>query len=189
MTLPFAWQILYWTWVASEVIIGVATRTKESTGRVRDRGSLVLLWIIILASMTAAIWISEATRPNLFGGTRALKAAGLIVLVLALVIRWTAIYTLGKSFSSNVAILDSQLLNRSGLYRYVRHPSYLGLILVFLAVGLHSRNWLSLAIALVPTVGAVLYRIQVEESALLQAFGEEYVTYSSQVRRLIPGLY
>jgi protein-S-isoprenylcysteine O-methyltransferase Ste14 len=189
MTLPLGWQILYWIWVASEVIIGVATRTKESSGKVRDRGSLLLLWIVILGSMTAAIWISEANLPNMFGGTRALKAAGLIVLVIALGIRWTAIYTLGKSFSSNVAILDSTKLNRSGLYRYVRHPSYLGLMLVFLAVGLHSRNWLSLAIALVPTTSAVLYRIHVEESALRQAFGEEYVIYSKQVHRLIPGLY
>jgi protein-S-isoprenylcysteine O-methyltransferase Ste14 len=42
---------------------------------------------------------------------------------------------------------------------------------------------------LVPTTAAVLYRIHVEEFALLQAFGEQYVTYRNQVRRLIPGLY
>jgi protein-S-isoprenylcysteine O-methyltransferase Ste14 len=189
MTLPLAWQILYWTWVASEVIIGIGTRTKQSSGKVHDRGSLLLLWIVIVCSMTAAIWISEATPPNMFGGTRALKIAGLMVLAIALVIRWTAIYTLGKSFSSNVAILDSQKLNRSGLYRYVRHPSYLGLVLVFLAIGLHSRNWLSLAIAVIPPTAALLYRIHVEESALLHAFGEDYVVYSKKVRRLIPGLY
>jgi protein-S-isoprenylcysteine O-methyltransferase len=184
-----AWQILYWTWVVSEVIIGVGTRTKQSTGKVRDRRSLLLLWIVILSSMTASIWISETRPPNMFSGTRSLKLFGVIVLIIALAIRWTAIFTLGKSFSSNVAILDSQKLNRSGLYRFVRHPSYLGLILVFVAVGLHSRNWLSFAIAVVPTTAALLYRIRVEESALLQAFGEEYVSYSEQVSRLIPGLY
>jgi protein-S-isoprenylcysteine O-methyltransferase Ste14 len=189
MTLPLAWQILYWTWVASEVIIGIGTRTRRSTGKVHDRGSLLLLWIVIFSSMTAAIWISEATPPNMFGGTRSLKVVGLIVLVIALIIRWTAIYTLGKAFSSNVAILDSQKLNRSGLYRYVRHPSYLGLILVFFAVGLHSRNWLSFVIAVVPTAAALVYRIHVEESALIRAFGEEYLVYSKQVSRLIPGLY
>jgi protein-S-isoprenylcysteine O-methyltransferase len=189
MTLPLAWQIMYWTWVASEVVIGIGTRTRKSTGKVHDRGSLVLLWIVVFSSMTAAIWLSEATPPNMFGGTRSLKLAGLIVLVIALAIRWTAIYTLGKSFSSNVAILDSQKLNRSGLYRYVRHPSYLGLLLVFLAVGLHSRNSISFFIAVVPTTAALLYRIRVEESALLRAFGEEYASYSKQVSRLIPGLY
>jgi protein-S-isoprenylcysteine O-methyltransferase Ste14 len=189
MTLPIAWRILYWTWVASEGIIGFGTRTKQSTGKVHDRGSLLLLWIVIATSMTASIWISERTPPDMFGGIRALKLLGLTVLIIALAIRWTAIFTLGKSFSSNVAILDSQKLNRSGLYRFVRHPSYLGLILVFVAVGLHSRNWLSFAIAVVPTTAALLYRIRVEESALLQAFGEEYVSYSEQVSRLIPGLY
>lgn len=189
MTLPLAWQILYWTWVASEVIIGIGTRTRQSTGKVHDRGSLVLLWIVICSAMTAAIWIGEATPANMFGGTRSLKVAGVVVLVIALIIRWTAIYTLGNSFSSNVAILDSQKLHRSGLYRFVRHPSYLGLILVFFAVGLHSRNWLSLAIAVLPTTAALLYRIHVEESALIHAFGEEYLVYSKQVNRLIPGLY
>jgi protein-S-isoprenylcysteine O-methyltransferase Ste14 len=189
MTLPLAWQILYWTWVASEVVIGIATRTRQSTGKVRDRGSLLLLWIVIFSSMTAAIWISETTPPNMFAGTRSLKLAGLIVLMIALAVRWTAVYTLGKSFSSNVAILDSQKLNRSGLYRYVRHPSYLGLLLVFLAVGLHSRNWLSLAIAVVPPTATLLYRIHVEESALLDAFGSEYAAYSKEVSRLIPGIY
>jgi protein-S-isoprenylcysteine O-methyltransferase Ste14 len=125
----------------------------------------------------------------MFGGIHALKTAGLLILIFALIIRWSAIYTLGKSFSSNVAILDSQKLNRSGLYRFVRHPSYLGLILVFLAVGIHSRNWLSLAIAVVPTTTAVLYRIHVEESALTRAFGKEYIDYSKVTKRLIPGLY
>jgi protein-S-isoprenylcysteine O-methyltransferase Ste14 len=189
MTVSALWQILYWIWVASEVIIAVATRTKHSTGKTHDRGSLVLLWIVILASLTTATWISEGTPPNMFGGIHALKTAGLLILIFALIIRWSAIYTLGKSFSSNVAILDSQKLNRSGLYRFVRHPSYLGLILVFLAVGIHSRNWLSLAIAVMPTTTAVLYRIHVEESALTRAFGKEYIDYSKVTKRLIPGLY
>lgn len=125
----------------------------------------------------------------MFGGAHALKTTGLAVLIIALVIRWSAIFTLGKFFSSNVAILDSQKLNRSGLYRFIRHPSYLGLLLVFLAIGLHSRNWLSFAIVLAPTAAALLYRIHVEESALLQAFGTEYVSYCKSTSRLIPGLY
>jgi protein-S-isoprenylcysteine O-methyltransferase Ste14 len=189
MTLSTLWQILYWGWVASEVIVGIGTRTKHSTGKVHDRGSLLLLWIVIFASITACIWISEATAPNMFAGADALKVAGLVVLVIALIIRWSAILTLGRSFSSNVAIHDSQKINRSGLYRFVRHPSYLGLLLVFLAIGLHSRNWLSLTIVLVPTTAALVYRIHVEEIALKAAFGDEYTGYSKTTKRLIPGLY
>jgi protein-S-isoprenylcysteine O-methyltransferase Ste14 len=187
--ITIAWQALYWIWFASEVIVGIATRTRHSTGKTHDRGSLLLLWIVITGSLTASIWISETTPPDMFGGSHVLKIVGLGVLIVALMIRWTAIYTLGKAFSSNVAILDSQKLNRSGLYGFVRHPSYLGLWLVFVAVGIHSRNWLSLAIAVVPTTAVLLYRIHVEEAALVHAFGDEYVDYSKTTKRLIPGVY
>jgi len=189
MSLSLVWQALFWGWFASEILVVIVTRTKRSGGKVQDRGSLILLWIVIFSSITACQWISEATRPNMFGGTHALKIAGVIVLAGALAIRWTAIFTLGKSFSANVAIQDSQQIVRTGLYRFVRHPSYLGLFLAFLAVGLHSRNWISFAIVLVPTTAALLYRIHVEEAALAQAFGEDYAAYSKATKRLVPGVY
>jgi protein-S-isoprenylcysteine O-methyltransferase len=63
------------------------------------------------------------------------------------------------------------------------------MLLIFLAAGLHSRTWIGLAIAIVPTTAAVLYRIHVEELALREAFGEEYAAYSRTTRRLVPGVY
>ncbi|HUN62875.1 MAG TPA: isoprenylcysteine carboxylmethyltransferase family protein [Candidatus Sulfotelmatobacter sp.] len=189
MSVALLWRILYWLWVASEVIIGVATRTKHSTGQTRDRGSLILLWVVIFSSMTAGIWYSEIHPHNLFGSSPAVRPVALAILILGLAVRWTAIYTLGKSFSSNVAILDSQKLNRSGLYRFVRHPSYLGLLLIFLAVALHTRNWLSLTIILIPCTAVLLYRIHVEEAALRRAFGADYADYTKSTSRLLPGLY
>jgi len=189
VSVALLWRILYWLWVASEVIIGVATRTKHSTGQTRDRGSLILLWVVIFSSMTAGIWYSEIHPHNLFGSSPAVRPVALAILILGLAVRWTAIYTLGKSFSSNVAILDSQKLNRSGLYRFVRHPSYLGLLLIFLAVALHTRNWLSLTIILIPCTAVLLYRIHVEEAALRRAFGADYADYTKSTSRLLPGLY
>jgi protein-S-isoprenylcysteine O-methyltransferase Ste14 len=187
--IPALWQFFYWLWVGSEIVIGVGTRTKKSTGQTHDRGSLLLLWLVLVVSLTAAIWHSEVTPPDMFGGPHILKWIGLVILIMALAIRWTAIYTLGKAFSSNVAILDSQKLNQSGIYRFVRHPSYLGLWLVFIAVGVHSRNWLSFALATIPTTAALLYRIHVEEDALIQAFGDQYIVYAKSTKRLIPGIY
>jgi protein-S-isoprenylcysteine O-methyltransferase Ste14 len=189
VTIALLWRILYWLWVASEVFIGVATRTKHSTGKTRDRGSLILLWVVIFSSLTAGIWYSESHPHDMFGSSLAVRPLALGILICGLIIRWIAIYTLGKSFSSNVAILDAQKLHRSGLYRFVRHPSYLGLLLIFFAVALHTRNWLSFAIILVPCTAALLYRIHVEEAALLQAFGAEYADYTQSTRRLLPGLY
>jgi protein-S-isoprenylcysteine O-methyltransferase Ste14 len=62
------------------------------------------------------------------------------------------------------------------------------MLLVFLAIGIHSRYWLSLAFAIVPTTLALLYRIHVEEKALNEAFGDEYAAYSKRTKRLIPAV-
>ena len=189
MSLSVIWQALYWGWFASEVYIAVATHTKGTGGSVRDRGSQLILWVVIVAAITACEWIRHVYPQNMFGGASWLKSAGLIVLVAGLTVRWTAIRTLGKAFSANVAIKESQKICKAGLYRFFRHPSYLGLLLIFLAIGLHSRNWTSFAVVLVPTTAAMLYRIHIEEQALRDAFGEEYVHYARGTKRLIPGVY
>jgi len=183
------WTWLYWGWVVSEVGIAVATRTRRSDGNVQDRGSQLLLWVVILASITACESIRYTVRAAMFGRAHWLVLASVAVLVLGLAIRWTAILTLGKSFSANVAIRDAQRVHKAGLYRFVRHPSYLGLMLIFLAIGLHARNWISLALVLVPTFLALSYRIHVEEGALSEAFGEEYAAYRRGTKRLVPGVF
>ena len=144
MTTAMLWKILDWTWIASEVIILAATRTRHSSGNVRDRGSLLILWPVIVASITAGSWIGEAHAPTMFGGVHWVRTASLAVLVIGLAIRWTAIVTLGRAFSANVAIHATQTVRKTGLFRFVRHPSYSGLVLIFVAVGMHTRNWVAL---------------------------------------------
>ncbi len=189
MNLVSLWRILIWGWLASEIVIGVATRTKRSSGTVRDRGTLAILWIVIFASVTACEWIADRSTPNMFSGAHWLKPLSDGLMIVGLAVRWTAILTLGKAFSSNVAIQESQTMQRSGLYKIVRHPSYLGMLVIFFAIGVHSRNWFAFAVVMVPTTVALLYRIHVEEIALREAFGAEYADYSKSTRRLIPGIY
>lgn len=112
-----------------------------------------------------------------------------LFLAAALALRWTAVLTLGRSFSANVAIRSTQTLHKTGLYRFVRHPSYTGLLLIFVAIGLRTLNGAALVIVLVPILAAMLYRIHIEEAALRGAFGTEYTNYSRTTKRLIPGLY
>ena len=190
MILSILWQVLFYVWFAGEIIIAALTRTKRDggSGTVQDRGSMLILWLVIVSSITACEWISATHTPDMFGGSSALRLAALLTIVAGLAIRWTAVFSLGKAFSANVAIRESQKLNQSGLYAVVRHPSYLGLVLIFIAVGLHSRQWLPCALAIIPTTCALLYRIHIEEAALVSAFGNEYADYAKRTKRLIPGV-
>jgi protein-S-isoprenylcysteine O-methyltransferase Ste14 len=189
MSLSILWKVFYYGWVASEVYIAIATRTRRSSGNVRDQGTMLLLWVVIFCSIFAGTWLAETHASNLPGGALWLKPIALAVLIAGLALRWAAIVSLGKSFSSNVAIHTTQRVLKTGLYRWMRHPSYSGLILIFIAAGLHTRNWIAFLIVTLPTTAALLYRIHVEEIALRDHFGQEYIDYSRQTSRLLPGIY
>jgi protein-S-isoprenylcysteine O-methyltransferase Ste14 len=182
-------KILFYGWPASEICLAILTRTRKSGGKLRDRGSMLILWGTIFASIFAAGWISSRTARTLLPGRAWLGWAILCLMVAGLIVRWTAILSLGKAFSVNVAIRDTQKLNSSGLYRFVRHPSYTGMMLMFLALGLAQNSWWACLCLLLPVTAALLYRIHVEEAALNEAFGEQYAAYSRQTKRLIPGIY
>jgi protein-S-isoprenylcysteine O-methyltransferase Ste14 len=166
MSLSILWQLCYYAWIISEVGIGIATRTRQSSGNVRDRGTLYLLWVVIFCSIAAGTWYGEAHESNLPNGAPWLKLTSLVLLIAGLALRWAAVLSLGKSFSSNVAIHATQRVLKTGLYRWMRHPSYTGLLLCILAGGLHTRNWISLLVIVLPTTTALLYRMHVEEIAL-----------------------
>jgi protein-S-isoprenylcysteine O-methyltransferase Ste14 len=183
------WSRLIWGWCGFELLVAIITRTRKSGGKVQDRGSMLLLWIAIFASITACEWLRAIFPAARIHNADWLEFFGLAVFVTGLVVRITAIFTLGKSFSVNVAIRTQQTVQRTGLYRIVRHPSYLGLLIILFGIGLETRNWASIIAVLVPTTLALLYRIHVEEAALNEHFGEDYAVYSRVTKRLIPGIY
>ncbi len=189
MTISRLFEYLIWVWVGSEILLQLVTRTSRSTGQTKDRGSLLILFPVVFASSWWAMWYGDTHPHTMLGGAHWLKLAGLALLILGLAIRWTAILTLGTTFSTNVAIHAAQTLRTTGPYRWVRHPSYTGMLVIFTAIGLYERNWISLAVVLILPTAALLYRIHVEEIALTEAFGEQYLNYRKTTKRLFPGIY
>jgi protein-S-isoprenylcysteine O-methyltransferase Ste14 len=189
MSRAMLWAVLYWAWIATEVIVVVTTWTRRRGGKVQDRGSMLILWVVIFASISFGFSAGGVEGWWIFGGAHWVRTLSLVVLVVGLAIRWTAIVTLGRSFSVNVAIHATQTVHKTGLFRWVRHPSYTGLMLVFVAIGLYTRHWIGFAVVVIAPGAALLYRIHVEERALRGAFGEEYVAYSRVTKRLVPGIY
>jgi len=78
---------------------------------------------------------------------------------------------------------------RRGLYGRIRHPGYLGSLLIFSGLGFSFQNWLSAAALIALSVGGFLYRIHVEERVLAATFGREYDEYARETKRLVPGVY
>jgi protein-S-isoprenylcysteine O-methyltransferase Ste14 len=189
MSLATLWTVLYFAWIVMEIVIALATRIRHAEGNVQDRGTQVLLWVVIILSITLSGWMRHLELADMRMSERWLRPASVAVFAAGLAARIAAILTLGKWFSANVATHAGQTILRKGLYKIVRHPSYLGLEMIFLAIGLHAHDWACMAAALIPTTLAVLYRIRVEEQALLGAFGAEYAGYMRTTKRLIPGVY
>jgi protein-S-isoprenylcysteine O-methyltransferase Ste14 len=189
MSLEFVFNVLTKVWLVGEILILVFTTTWKGGGKIRDRGTQIILWVVIIGSLWIDGWMHEHFHADMPGSYSWLRPLALAILILGLAIRAVAVISLGKAFSANVALRDGQKLNRSGLYRFVRHPSYFGLELIFLAFALHSRTWACFAVVLIPTTMALLYRIHVEETTLRLAFGPDYEDYIRNTKRLIPGIY
>jgi protein-S-isoprenylcysteine O-methyltransferase len=155
---------------------------------IADRGSLALLWIVILASVYLAFTLAYRLPQLAFGPRPACEIAGIALFAAGIALRWYAIAVLGRFFTVNVAIARDHRLVEAGPYRYVRHPSYTGSLLAFLGLGVCYCNWASLAAQMVPILAVFLRRIHVEEAALIAAFGDRYRDYMRRTKRLVPAI-
>jgi protein-S-isoprenylcysteine O-methyltransferase Ste14 len=189
MNLEFFFNALTALWGIGEVLLIVLTQTRPGEGKIQDRGSQIVLLVVIVLSLNTDGWLHRFFSIDMPGSYSWLRPAALALLILGLAVRGVAILSLGRAFSTNVATRAGQRLQRRGLYTLVRHPSYLGLELILLAFAIHTRTWACFAVVLVPPTLAVLYRIHVEENALRLAFGADYEDYSRSTKRLIPGVY
>lgn len=173
----------------SEVVLAFVLRSRENVARGADRGSLAVLWTTIALAVFASIQVVSRGAARLPGPMAAWAVAGTAVLVAGLAVRWTAILTLRRAFTVDVAIARDQRVVDRGIYRVLRHPAYTGNLAAFLGMALTYGDWLAGLVLFLPIVAAFSYRIGVEERALRAAFGEDYDRYARRTKRLVPFLY
>jgi protein-S-isoprenylcysteine O-methyltransferase Ste14 len=165
-----------------------AARHKDKPGRDGDKSSLTI-WMAADLTVPLGVVIGFTDIGRIQTETHFPGICGIALMLAGICVRWVAVYSLGEYFTRKVTILEDHRVVQSGLYKYLRHPSYSGFLLGNLGLGLAFSNWLSLIIIFVPTFAAALYRMHVEEKALVQAFGREYIDYCRATKRLIPKLY
>jgi protein-S-isoprenylcysteine O-methyltransferase Ste14 len=187
--LPTALRISLVCWFAFEVGLDVRDIVRRKGRLRRDRGTRLVvslsLGVAVLMAILTRQWVPSLDAP----AHEVFLVVGVIVVWIGLAVRAWAVITLGASFRTYVAVDADQTVVTRGPYRWVRHPSYTGLLLILLGFGLGIGNWLSLAIcAVVPGLG-LLPRIVVEEAEMTRVLGDPYREYRARTRRLIPGLW
>jgi protein-S-isoprenylcysteine O-methyltransferase Ste14 len=123
------------------------------------------------------------------GGGAAPFYVGAVIGWVGLLLRWWSFVTLGPYFTVVVKTSDDQSVVDRGPYRILRHPSYTGLLLAFIGCGLMLGNWVGAACSVAVVLLALVYRIRIEESALLGSLGSRYHDFAVNRARLVPFLW
>lgn len=177
-----------------------ALQRGEAVGLLPERGGRTWpLWsqvmMIVLGLALCVPFFYYLWRP-LFALTGTvlvvLKAAGVALYVLGLVIILWARRTLGRNWgistSSNVKLLADHVLVQTGPYAVVRHPMYSGWWLSTLGLVLLYPVW-AVLLMFVFSLISFANRARREEKALAGRFGQAWLDYQGRTRRLIPLVY
>jgi protein-S-isoprenylcysteine O-methyltransferase Ste14 len=153
LSTPFLVSIYCWFAWEGGLLVRDLVRRKGRLGS--DRGTRVIVSLTLAGSIWIGIllrsWVPALDTP----APNAFAAVGVVVIWVGLALRVWAVQTLGRSFSTFIQVDADQAVVTRGPYRWVRHPSYTGLLLIALGFGLGVGNWLSLAICAVIPLGRV----------------------------------
>jgi protein-S-isoprenylcysteine O-methyltransferase Ste14 len=171
------------------VLASVFTSGNLSTGEKEDRGNRWVLWLMIPLGFLDG-WLpadSDRTEFLTFGGD-GVRWAGVFLFAAGGALRIWPVFVLGRRFSGLVAIQKGHALVTDGIYRTIRNPSYLGLLIGVFGWGLAFRSVPGLVLAALfipPLVG----RMHSEEALLAGHFGAAYDAYRAHTWRLVPHVY
>lgn len=184
------WQELaFYLLVTAAGASGGAAGFNLRAGAVEIKSQRAIVWLTVIFYV---LYVACATLcPKIHFGDLNLpwwRTMGLIITSLGAMIRVWAIATLGTLHSGFVTIQEKHSLIRTGLYKHLRHPSYLGGLIFLAGVPMVFGSWFPL-LALPGAYILVRWRIEDEERLLAEQFGAEFDEYKSQTWRLIPHVY
>ena len=182
--------------VQSEIRFGKRARTMRAGSA--DRWStlavsisaavpvLGFVFAIKAISPTSVTFLPRWFRDAILPGLPMIAWVGVILGSLGLGLRLWAVFTLRDRYTRTLLVQHEHTIERGGPYRWVRHPGYLGSLLVLNGVALSSGNWITLLVSFLVTLAAYSYRITVEDEMLVAALGDSYAEYRRNVGALVP---
>jgi protein-S-isoprenylcysteine O-methyltransferase Ste14 len=179
-------QVVITFWLLSE-IVGTAIipriRRGGSVIERKDRFSGLYIFATIFLALILSFYFAGAHIAMLPGWVFSL---GIFLIILGIILRQLSMAILGRYFSGVVGVQKDQKVIEKGPYKYVRHPSYTGALMIFIGLGLALQSLAAVLTLIVLFIIAYGFRISVEEKALISELGEPYVDYKKRTKRLIP---
>ncbi len=170
-------------------VAAMFTAGNLSPGEREDRGNRWVLVAFAVLGLLAA-WLPAYTdRREIWtidGDT--VRWLGVVLFAAGGALRLWPVFVLGRRFSGLVAIQPGHTLVTDGIYRVIRNPSYLGLLVSSLGWALAFRSLAGVVLAALMLLPLVA-RMRAEERLLREQFGEEYEGYRARTWRMIPGVY
>ncbi len=194
--LPFVWPyaLIFWGlffgfYSVESKIVNRAKAAVKQEGSL-DGGSLQVIMFGGGIASVVGFWLAWF-MPMRFPSSMALTCfvVGTLVLVAGSLLRRHCFRMLGISFTGDVRVPEKPVVISSGAYKYLRHPSYTGGILMNLGIGLALGSWGSLLLLAVAAFAVYAYRIKVEERVLVEGLGEPYREFIRTRKRMIPFVY
>jgi protein-S-isoprenylcysteine O-methyltransferase Ste14 len=189
LTWPYAlifWAIFAWAFLPEFRIVA---RRNEGWGTPQDANSKRVLMLGQTLGMAAAFAIAVTVPFGALPYPVTFFWVGVAALIAGSSLRRHCRRMLGSSFTGSVIVRPDHAVVERGAYRYVRHPSYTAAVIMFLGIGLAVGNWISLATLLVLVFIVFLYRVNVEERALVAVIGDPYREYMQRTKRFVPFLF
>jgi protein-S-isoprenylcysteine O-methyltransferase Ste14 len=152
-------------------------------------GSEIVFRLAVAAGVLMAIVFSRVAPAAAIRLAAVAAWIGLGLLWCGIALRSWSFRTLGRYFTFIVQTSGDQPVITGGPYRVIRHPSYAGILLAVTGAGLFTGNWLALASLTIVIACGLVFRIRVEERALLQNLGEDYRSYAATHKRLVPFIW
>ncbi len=114
-----------------------------------------------------------------------LRVAGMVIYSIGLAVALAGRIQLGDNWADieTARILENQDLVSKGLYRYIRHPIYVGDLMLLFGLELALNSWWVVAVVLL--VPVVLWKALREEKMLVRTL-PGYDEYCARTKRFVP---
>lgn len=189
MSIVYAWLIpaLWIAWLLIWIVAARATKSDRRQESIASRLGHIVPLVIAVYLVWADRLPGDFLGARLWPASSAAFFAGAAIVALGLAFAVWARFALGRNWSGTVTVKQGHELVRSGPYRWVRHPIYTGLLIAFAGSAIARGEWRGV-LAVVIVFAALWRKLKLEETWMIETFGEAYVTYQAEVPALIPFL-